>query len=101
MARKPSAKVPKTTGQGISRGAYQSTRNLRMKSSSTDAPKPLSIERSTPATGGGGVASNKREYPKGGSDPAYSEREMANPRLENLKGIAKLKNPKTTKGFVI
>ena len=102
MAKAPSARISKTVGQGITRGAYQLGRRL----SGVDATdlKAPQITRATPATGGGGVASGKRDYTKAdkssGMNIEYSEREMRNPNLKSLLQVGKLKAPRATKGFL-
>jgi hypothetical protein len=101
MAR--TTKVSATSGQGVSRKAYQTARGLGAKGSGTPGMTPLknvSTGFDTP-----GVASGRREYTKGavnsgGNSAEYSEREMANPNLGHLLKAGQLKPPKAGKGFL-
>jgi hypothetical protein len=107
MAKKPSAKVSMSSGQGVSRRSYQVARGLGQRGTGgADAPHPIPGIQSTPATGGGGRASGKRDYGKsesgGGSfNFGYSEREFANPDLKSLQLLGGGgKKPKAPKGFL-
>jgi len=105
MARVPK-KVGASSGQGVSRRSYQVGRSLGMKGGgapgTNPSPPPAMVQTSSPATGGGGVASGKRDYGKGGgSNIAYSEREMPNPNLKALKAVGAAKAPRGGKGFVL
>ena len=102
MAR--TTKVSATSGQGVSRKAYQTARGLGAKGSGTPGMTPLknvSTGFDTP-----GVASGRREYSKTtmgggtGNGAEYSEREMANPNLGHLLKAGQLKPPKAGKGFL-
>ena len=84
MARPPKM-VGSTSGQGVSRRAYQVSRSLGAKGAGAPGASPLkNVPSGSTATG----VSSARHYPKdgptSGMNIAYSSREMANPDLGSL-----------------
>ena len=71
MARTPRASVSKTSGQAISRGAYQKTRSLTKNASIPSVKGPGKLDLSTPR--GYGKTSKVGADPSGSMNVSYGD----------------------------
>lgn len=95
MARAPRARIPKSTGQGVSRLSYQRSYDLAHKG---DAPKiarspAMKDAKASKATGGGG----RTEYAKGGKGGGSSGVNIAPYMFSDIEAIREFGSGVTNK----